>query len=332
MSDAAEQDPARIIVMNALAGALLDEGSVLADDASAELVLEAYRGAAADVDAAAFEAELAELTGLDAGEFGEPSPNFDRAVEATLSGLADRGVHARIDHRIEFEFTPRQALVYPLVRSLDPSLLEGSFLDESVAEDLAEPVRWLDRGDYAGAAARLGELEDSPTTDDGRFVRRLLEGWARFWAGEDEPAADIADELLHECDDCWEAKLLWMASTHERSYDVRSGALDLGLVVAWKAFVPEGGSFAVLFGTDPDAEDWEDVTNENGCVLFDRIGTTTRLAFRLEGTLPAFPTMPSYHVSVATTERWSGGVDEVERFLRTGPIADDGVETLRLSV
>lgn len=324
-------DPSDSIVMNALSATVLGESDILADEETEDLVRRAF-DVVDGTDRRRFEAELVEMANLSAGDSMEPSSTFEDVVRSTLSELDRMGVSARIDHRVDVEVSSREATLYSLFRNPNPNGTDLTFLSSSFRSGMRKPLRLLAESQYTTAAESLDSERVSTEDEEEELIRRVLRGWSYFWDGNDERASEIADRALHRCDNCWDAKLLWMASTHERSHDIRGGNLDLGVVLAWASEVPDGSTLDVFvdLGESDTPAEGRRLYDENECVLFERLGTTNRITFRLAGKLRTFPTLPSYHVSVATTEAWSGSVDEVERILKNGPVGDGGVETLRL--
>lgn len=327
------ENPAEVLVVNALSDVVLGERGVLDDDESRAIVADSYERAVSADRRDAFEAEIGSLAGLTEGESVETSDDFDVVVEEVLSDLERKGVRSVVDHRSRIEFPPRAVGVYNFLQSADPDVVTDFSLPSAVRSTVRDGLERAAEDEFDGAIdsleSALATVRGKTDLEDAPITVRILLGWAYFWAGDRAAAADIADEALTLCSDCWDAKLLWISATHQR--EVRRGTFDVGLFLKWLSSVPEDGSLDVWVATEADETEWQGLSSPSeysDYAVLDRLGTETWIRFRLEGPLPTVPKLFAYHLGVGTIDHRKRAVEETERVLRTGPMADDVTERL----
>lgn len=327
------REGAWLVVLNALRDLIDGRGGLLADDTSTAVLTEAYQRVTEPAQREAIERAFEELSGVERGEVRPANDRVSELTDAVLMELEREGVDVTFVHETGVEFTPRQVGTYAFARDPSVEAVEHLSLPDSVRRVVHDGAEQAAEGAFERAAERFEQALETVGTGEGMASIRLLAGWAHFWDGADDVAADLADEVLDLEGDVWEAKLLWIASTHERADRFRDGELDVGLVLNWISLIPEGGTLTVetAIEGDPGEASWAPLETDANWGLIERVGTTTRIRFTFSSPLPGFPRMDGYFLAVATMTVGAHELGEIERVLLTGPETADSLERVTFS-
>lgn len=322
---------ARRLVLNALIDVVNGGGGLLADDGSKALVRDRYESAVGSSDRAAFRQEIDELRRLSRGEFAKSDYIVDETVAAVLDVFESEGIRAIVEHESHVTFSPSQVACYSFMCSPSPESIDWLSFPHHVRSIIIAGAELAAEGEFDPAVDQFERAIAGLDSGDDLVTVRLLAGWSSFWAGNDAAAVDFADEALELAGDVWEAKALWVAATHNQSEQIRTGDIDLRLVLNWVSSIPAGCTMTIETGLarNDGEEEWTRSTDQDECIVFNRIGPEMRLRFRLEGKLPAFPKLFSYYLGFGTVYPTWNEISEIERVIVSGPETIESIESLR---
>ncbi|MDX1746763.1 MAG: hypothetical protein R3324_12555, partial [Halobacteriales archaeon] len=330
MNDQMESAQARILVLNALRDVVSPEEPSVLDPESRAVVRASFETLTGDRQTA-FAESIDDFSEVGPGEHATGSPTLETVVDEVLRDLVDRGVVATVDHEAVVRLPRRHCLLYNFSRAPDESVVPDLSLPTGVEEHTVEGAKDAARGDYTGAIDHFEDALEACPSPETEVPIRILLGWVCFWCGDRLRAMDMAKVAIQlQEEETWDAKLLWMAATHEKADLIADGDLHVGAILRWVGSVPsEGGSIdvSVEIPSAGFSERLEGLREAPLSIPLDRLAPEIDLTFRLHGQLPQFPLLNAYYVGIGSMDPNTDEV-EIERILYSGPETADAVETL----
>lgn len=330
--------PIDSVLVNAVHAVVDGRSAIFADEASQQTVERAYRAATTTKTRRAFEDAIERGTTASAEDSADDEVNraVGTVVRAVCEELVAQNARVRVDHRTRVEIPPREAVLYTYSRTRDASILDGLSLSEAAAAEVRAGAAHVEDGDYAAATAAFEAAIDASEGQGGSVSTRVLAALASHWNGDDEAAIDLVDEALYFHMDAWTPRLVGYSADHEWPEQFRSGKLAACALFRQTVEVPEDCSAEVALGFPsedgggPDIE-WQSLDGSDDCMPTDRLASETHVRLRLEGSVPDFPAMLGYHLSLGIVDSEVAEVRDIYRVLLSGPETAESSETITVS-
>lgn len=337
----ARGSPAGGIVLNALVDLVSNADPVVRDDRSRQLLYESYTAAVSDGDRETFESTLGDADVGERDSIVELSEDerelAEDVLEAVLAELA--GTTLRVDHDVRLPISDRDAHLYSFLCTNDPNSLDRLSCSPEVRQHVREGGDLLEAAGAERAAgvfeaaidessADSGDESSDDTIDESDLVSlRVLAGWARFHADDPEASVDHLREAAAIDPDSIAVRAVALAVGRDYADGIREGRFGPRLFLRKTIDVPEGASVTVTHGSRR-TDGWIEPGGNDECSLLEAVGAETRLRIRLEGRLPAFPTVHGYHVSLGIVDLAEPVAETVDQVLLSGPVTEEADETV----
>lgn len=323
------EDLSRTFVLNALRD-LCGGPPVIADEASREVVADAFEAAVTPADRDRFRDRLEAIRDRPESDLSEEDQRFllDFAADV-LDVLAARGTTATLVHEARLSVPPREAAVYSFMVGADPAVLQTFPMPEAVADPVSAGAEAFADGDFETAIERFDEAIDESAGGDGAIAARVLAGAACQRAGRDADAMDYVEETLHLETRAWTAKLVGYAADHRFPEKFREGKLGSRVFLRWAAGLPETGEVEAAVGPADGSEEPRPLTGSPECQPIDRLWPETTVRVSVTGQLPDVPNVETYYVATGVADLEVFEARTVEQVLLSGPSSADATERLR---
>lgn len=326
------EDAAHPIVMNAIVDVVADQQSVLANEASREVVWDAYRATTTDTDRRDVEAAVAAIKthGDDVDVSGDQGDVLVTVTDAVLDELAAQDVRATVEHVAPVSLPARDAYLSSFTATRDPAAVAGLSLPETVGDAVESGCRAVADGAFDRATSYFERAVDASAGVDGPVATRVLAAWANHRHGDDNRAIDFVEEALHLDTGAWSAKAVGLAAGHRRPEKFRRGKLGARVFLRQSVEVPPEAAVTAAAGVAGDGGvEWIELSGTDECMPIDRLGPETRIRLTLEGPVASFPTMLGYYVALGVVDLEVHEARSVERVLFGGPDAEGVTETVQ---
>jgi hypothetical protein len=310
VTDVDHNETLRNIVGRAVADLDIDdEESVFADQATREIVREAYRTVTrdrtveSDADAAAI-------------------------IEAAISELS--GTAMTLDHTGPVTVDPVDAAVYTFSRTRGEDAFEGVTLPAPLVDPVAQGAAHCADEEYADAAAAFS-LPSDHEDDAVAITAHVLAGLARHWNGDDDTAIDHVKAALQRDMDAWTPLLVGVAAGSDLPQRFRDGDHDVVAYVRWTTRQPSEECTVTARWRPDTASEWRPLAGRK-CAPLSRLTAESQLRFTLDGTIPDFPELMGYYVTLGVVDNRAEIPEarSADRILTTGPVNDHVTEQLSL--
>lgn len=331
MNQTEQAPPARSAVLNAVVDVVSDGQTVLADESSRRLVYDAYESATSAAERAAVRDAVDDLETVTSGDesTGDQERTLANVADAVLEELSRRDVRATLDHTVPLSFADRDARLVTFAATRDPTVLDELSLSPAVRERVDEGAALAADGAFDEAVGVFEDAAEEAAGGESGVVARILAAWAAHWAGNDEHAIDLVEEVLHLDTSAWSARAVGLAADHRFPEKFRREKLGVRAFLRQTTEIPPRCSVTAAVGVPhDDGVDWTTLSGTDECSPIERLASDMWLRLSLNGQLPAFPTLSGYYVGYGVVDLEVNEARSVEEVFQTGPQATGVTETV----
>lgn len=325
------------LVLNALRDLVEEKSIVLADDASRDLIREAYEMAVSPEEQRSFKSALDAVVTDSAEIDGVPDHDTTPAevVGAVTKELADRGAMATIDHVMRVSLAAREVALYNVMRCGQMSGLETLESIDGISEHVADGVDYLMAESHERAIRVFEEAIGSAESTDAKVVARVLSGWAHHQAGNDPEALEVIEEVSDLDESAWSARMVELSAGADSPELFRNGLHGTGVYLRARATIPDESEIDAAIGRLDDEtaalpSEWTALPGAVGFFGVDELGATTWLRLRMHGPITSLPVVHAYYLALGVIDERNEVPRSVDEIFLTGPETATTMERVRL--